>query len=167
MSAQETGRMKVHVKIDSFETDIEGEAEQVALEVNRLASQLVPTFNLARKVYLNYSLSDLINKFSDYVRITPEGPRVLTQKALSDKLVIALQLVAAKIAAESGKQQSSRLTLQELERTTGLNPKSISSRLSELVKAGYVERVVVNDGTYYFINTMGIEWLSRQISAAK
>jgi len=159
--------MKVHIKVDNFETDLEGDAEQVALEVNRIASQLVPTFNLARKVYLNYSLNDLINKFSDFIRITPEGPRVLAAKRLSDKTIIALQLVAAKVAAESGRQQSSRLTLQELERTTGLNPKSISSRLSELVKAGHVERVVVDDGTYYFINTMGIEWLSRQLSSSK
>ncbi len=167
MSKEESAKMKVHIKIENFETDLEGEAEQVALEVNRLASQLVPTFNLARKIYLNYSLSDLVNKFSDYIRITPEGPRVLTAKQLSDKIIIALQLVASKVAAESGRQQSSRLTLQELERTTGLNPKSISSRLSELVKAGHVERVVVNDGTYYFINTMGIEWLSRQLSHGK
>lgn len=160
-------KMKVHLKIDNFETELEGSPEEVALEVNRLASQLVPTFNLARKVYLSYSLSDLMNKFSDYVRITPEGPRVLASKPLSDKILIALQLVAVKIAAESGKLSSSRSTLQELERTTGLNPKSISSRLSELVKAGLVERVVVDDGTFYFINTMGIDWLARQLSGQR
>lgn len=167
MSAEETGKMKAHIKLDNFETDIEGEPEQVAIEINRLATQLLPTFNLARKIYLSYSLNDLITKFSDYVRITPEGPRVISDKPLSDKMTIALQLVAVKIAAESGRQQHARASLQELERATGLNPKSISSRLSELVKAGFVERVVANEGTYYFINTMGIEWLAKQLSVSK
>jgi DNA-binding transcriptional ArsR family regulator len=160
-------KMKVHLKLDSFETDIEGSPEEVALEVNRIASQLLPTFNIARKVFLNFSLSDLINKFGDFVKITPEGPRVVTDKPLSDKIMIALQLVAVKMHAETGKQGAGRTTLQELERTTGLNPKSISSRLSELVKAGYVERVVVEDGTFYFINTVGIDWLAKQLPPHK
>jgi hypothetical protein len=155
--------MKVHMKLDSFETELEGPPEDVALEVNRLASQVLPTFNLARKVFLSFSLNDLMTRFSDYVRITPEGPRVVSQRPLSDKLLIALQLVAVKIFSESGHKSNSRTSLQELERTTGLNPKSISSRLSELVKSGYVERVVVDEGTFYFINTIGVDWLSRQL----
>lgn len=156
-------KMKVHLKIDSFETELEGSPEDVALEVNRLATQTIPTFNLAKKVFLSFSLSDLMNRFGDFVRITPEGPRVVSDRPLSDKILIALQLVAVKVYAESGKQSSARTTLQELERTTGLNPKSISSRLSELVKAGYVDRVVVDDGTFYFINTVGIDWLAKQL----
>ncbi|MDG6939883.1 MAG: hypothetical protein JRN39_05740 [Nitrososphaerota archaeon] len=159
----EQKKLKVHVKLDAFETDIEGLPDEVGLEFNRLLAKVVPTYDLAKKILLSYGLNDMVTKFGAYVRITPEGPRVLPEKQLSDKFLIALQLVAVKISAESGRQSTHRVTLQELERTTGLNPKSISSRLSELVKAGQVERVVVDDGTYYFITTMGMEWLERQL----
>ncbi|MEM0075432.1 MAG: hypothetical protein QXG05_06365 [Nitrososphaerota archaeon] len=160
----EQDRLKVHIKFGDFENDIEGNPEEVAEEFNRVVTKLIPTFDIARKIVLNYSLNDLISRFGDFIKITPEGPRVITEKRLSDKVMIALQLVAVKVGAESGRKTSHRVTLPELERATGLNPKSISSRLSELVKAGYVERVVVDDGTYYFITTMGVEWLSRQVS---
>ena len=51
---------------------------------------------------MNFSTKDLVDKFKDYVKITPEGPRVWNQeRKLSDKELVGLQLVAQRIASET------------------------------------------------------------------
>ena len=99
------------------------------------------------------------------MRVTPEGPRVWTQdKKLSDRDVILLQLVAARIASLSGKAQSDGMSVGEVETATGLNPKTISSRLSELTKAAQVERVDSESGGKYRITTVGTSRLAELLS---
>jgi DNA-binding HxlR family transcriptional regulator len=84
-------------------------------------------------------------------------------RKFSDKQIVALQLVASRIAKGLGKIDDDRLRMSDLQSTTGLKSKSISSRLSELVKIGYVQRDVVrNEGELpaYRITTAGISWLN-------
>ena len=100
--------------------------------------------------------------FGNYVKITPEGPRVWkNEQKLSDKDVVALQLIASKINYEMGKNPLSSLTIAEIKSRTGLNPKSISSRISEMVKWGYVERDTSEQGVKYKITTQGVHWLNQ------
>ena len=151
--------VKVEIAYGDVKAQFTGKPEEVAELVNRFLAQNLPTYALAKKLYLNYDLKDLTEMFSDYIRITPEGPRVITEKKLSDKLVIALQLTANRIAYETGSSSADHMTVQELEFATSINPKSISSRLSELVKAGHVKRITGKTGTSYKITTLGIKWL--------
>ena len=46
---------------------------------------------------------------------------------------------------------------------TGLNSKSISSRLSELQKLGYVKKHNINNKILFQITTQGIYWLEQII----
>ena len=159
----EKKEVRVHVNFDGFEADIIGSPEEVAVSFNRLMTQQIPTLELAKTLVLNYSLAELTNIFQDYVRMTPEGPRVVTDAKLSDKLRIALQLVSVKIGFEAAKISSDKATLQDLERFTGLNPKSISSRLSEMTKAGHADRLSSENGVFYFITTAGVNWLAKSL----
>jgi hypothetical protein len=159
----EKGELRVHVSFEGFEADIIGTPEEVADSFNRFMSQQIPTLELAKTLVLNYSLAELTNIFRDYVRLTPEGPRVITDAKLSDKLLIALQLVGLKIGFEAAKIRSEKATLQDLERLTGLNPKSISSRLSEMTKAGHADRVSSENGVFYYITTSGTNWLAKAL----
>jgi DNA-binding MarR family transcriptional regulator len=93
---------------------------------------------------MNFGTRDVIEKFKDYVRITPEGPRVWSQeRKFSDKELVGLQLVAQRIASETGGGVLPSLTLSSLQEATSLNPKSLSSRLSEMSKAGYVSKETI------------------------
>ncbi len=156
-------QLKVEISYGDVRASFTGSPEEVAELVNRFLSQSLPTFDLAKKLYLNYSLKELTEMFSDYVRITPEGPRVVAEGKLSDKLKIALQLVGARLAYETGKKNTDTMSIQEIESATGINPKSISSRLSEMVKSGYAERRSDKKGTAYRITTMGVLWLSKAL----
>ena len=145
--------------------EFNGTPESVLVSVNNFLSKQIPAIDLANRIHVSYSVPDLIDLFEDYVKITPEGPTVWRgEKKLSDKFVIGLQLVACKIGHESGRSTPSSLTLSELESHTGLKPKSISSRLSEMVKPGYAERDSSDKGVTYKMTTQGIYWLSETLA---
>ncbi len=155
------------VKVSYGESSVEfsGSPEVVLRSLHEFVSKVVPNMDLARTISVNYSLNDLIQTFRDYVRITPEGPRVWTQdRKLSDRDVIQLQLVAARISSLSGRANSDAMGVGEIEQATGLYPKTISSRLSELTKTANVERVDSESGGKYRVTTVGVSRLGEQLS---
>ena len=163
-------RPDVNVAVTYGETRVEfkGSPEAVLESVLRFLAKEVPELNLARKISLNYPATELVQAYADYIKITPEGPRVIAEdRKLSDKDVIALQLVGYKIAAELGKGGSASASAQELQAATGLKPKSISSRVSELVKSGHVQKESTEDGVKYRITTQGIHWLNTTLKKAR
>jgi DNA-binding HxlR family transcriptional regulator len=86
-------------------------------------------------------------------------------KKFSDKEIVMLFLLGSKIAFELGKISEKSSPISEIQATTNLNPKSISSRLSELVKVGYVVKSVnkenqASESVVYGITTIGIKWLN-------
>ena len=145
--------------------EFSGSPEVVMRSLHEFVSKVIPNMDLARVISVNYSLNDLIQLFKGYVRVTPEGPRVWTQdRKLSDRDVIMLQLVAARIASLSGDSKTDAMGVGEIEAATGLYPKTISSRLSELTKSANVERVDSDLGGKYRITTVGTNRLAEQLS---
>ena len=157
--------LQISVTYGGTKVDFSGSPEVVMRSLHEFISKVIPNMDLARTISVNYSLNDLIQLFKEYVRVTPEGPRVWTQdRKLSDRDVIMLQLVAAKIASLSGKSVSDAMGVGEIESATGLYPKTISSRLSELTKSANVERVDSDQGGKYRITTVGTSRLGEQLS---
>src|ERR687884_1878118 len=138
--------VNVSVSIGDIKVQFNGSAESVLNSVITFLTKQVPAIDLAKKISLNYAVTDLIDTFANLIKITPEGPRVipnleeLGMKKLSDKEIVALQLTASKIAKDIGKVSDDTMQASEIQSATALNPKSVSSRLSELVKAGYIIR---------------------------
>ena len=164
-----SSNVSVSIIVGDVKVQFNGSAESVLSSVVSFLAKQVPMFELAKKISLNYSISELINLFSNFIKITPEGPRVILEKQelrkknLSDKEVVALNLVAAKIAKDLGKYPDDKLQLSEIQFGSTLNPKSVSSRLSELVKVGHVQKDSIKDpseSSNYRITTSGIQWLN-------
>ena len=154
----------VSVSFRDTTVEFKGNPESVAISVNDFLLKQIPNLDLARKVSINYSAAELINTFLDYVRITPEGPRVWKgDKKMSDREIISLQLLASKIAHQTGKRRDAVMNLSEIQSVTGINPKSISSRLSEILKLGYVEKYSSEQGVSYRLTTQGIHWLEQAL----
>jgi hypothetical protein len=153
--------VNVIVTMSDVKVQFSGSAESVMASVMSFLSKQVPSMDLARKILLNYSAQELTEAYSHLIKITPEGPRVIpdSDAKLSDKDMVALQLVAAKIAKDLGKSRDDAMQVAEMHAATALNPKSISSRISEMVKAGHVTRDEKEPGKYR-ISTAGIHWLN-------
>jgi hypothetical protein len=160
-----SGKLSVTIALGDARAEFSGSPEVVLQSVNAFISKQIPEIDLARKLAMNFSVKDLVEKFRDFVKITPEGPRIWNQeRKLSDKELVGLQLVAQKIASETRDGVSPSMTLNSLQESTSLNPKSLSSRLSEMTKAGFVIREVNEEKTQFKITTVGIDWLSTLLS---
>jgi len=152
-------QVKVDVEYGSIKATFTGDVNSIYETVSRFLAKNLPELDLAKKIQLKYDVKDLIDNFSDYIRITEEGPRVISGESLSLKHKIAMQLVAAKLSYLLSSGQSSGLSIQEISSYIGASSKSVSSRLSELVKEGHVERISNEKGNLYMITTTGIMWL--------
>ncbi|AIC15567.1 helix-turn-helix domain-containing protein [Nitrososphaera viennensis] len=160
MSQPET--VSVSVTVGDVKVQFSGTADSVMASVFNFLSKQVPSMDLAKRISLNYEATELIGRYAHLVKITPEGPRVIPDSSdtkLSDKDMVALQLVSARIAKDTGKVQDDAMQVSEIQSATALNPKSISSRISEMAKAGYVARDEKEPGKYR-ITTAGIHWLN-------
>ena len=162
--SQSENNVSVSVTVGEVKVQFAGSATSVMLSVMNFLSKQVPAMDVARKISLNYSAAELIETYSKLIKITDEGPRVIPDQDvnLSDKDVVSLQLVAARIAKDLGKLQDDAMQVSDIHAATALNPKSISSRISELAKAGHVARDEREAGKYR-ITTAGIHWLNSAI----
>lgn len=157
--------LSISVKYGDAAVEFSGSPEVVMRSLHEFVAKVIPHMDLARAISVNYSLNDLAQMFKDYVRVTPEGPRVWAQGSkLSDRDMIMLQLVAARISSLSGRLQSDAMGVGEIVSATGLNPKTVSSRLSEVTKSAQAERVETDSGGKYRITTVGVSRLSDQLS---
>ena len=158
-------QLSVSISYGDVKVDFSGSPDVVMRSLHEFVAKVVPNIDLARTITVNYSLNDIIQTFKDFIRITPEGPRVwLQDRKVSDKDVILLQLVASRASSLSGKFTSDSMNIAEIQAATGLYPKTISSRLSELTKLGQVEREDSEGGGKYRITTVGVHRLSGQLS---
>lgn len=168
--------VNVTISIGDIRVQFNGSADSVISSVISFLTKQIPALDLANKISLNYTITELIQSYSDIIKITPEGPRIIPildgveLRKLSDKQIVALQLIASRIAKGIGRIEDDRLRMSDLQSATGLKSKSISSRLSELVKVGYVQRDAVRDGgelPAYRITTAGINWLNSMLAKRK
>jgi DNA-binding transcriptional ArsR family regulator len=161
--------VNVAIAVGDIRVEFNGSPESVMRSVIGFLAKQIPAIDLAQKISLDYAVTELIDIYSNLIKITPEGPRVIPElndaeaKKLSDKEIVMLQLVASKIANDLGKVQNEGMQLSEIYNAISINPRSVSSRLSELVKAGYVSRYNPKEDTdfvIYKISTQGIHWLN-------
>ncbi|MEM4312084.1 MAG: hypothetical protein QXX95_06825 [Nitrososphaerales archaeon] len=144
--------------------EFKGSPSSVLRSLNEFIAKELPAYDLAKRISMSYSAQDLVNLFSEYIKDTPEGISVwLGNKKLADKQIISLQLIANKLAYELGRIKKFGLTSSEIYELTNLKPKTVSSRLSELTKLGYVIKESDEKGTLYKISTQGIQWVKDAI----
>ena len=74
-------------------------------------------------------------------------------------MVLPTNVVECPAVVSADNEQDDAMQVSEIQSATALNPKSISSRISEMVKAGHVARDEKESGKYR-ITTAGIHWLN-------
>ena len=152
--------ISITIKHEDTTIDFKVHPNDVLHSVNEFLLKSIPGLDLAQKILINYSLEDILSKFHNLIKITPEGPRIwISSKKLSDREKIALQLLANHAGFLAEKTSNSFTSIADLCELTNLNPKSVSSRLSELQKLCYVDKDNVDKKIMFRITTQGINWL--------
>jgi len=151
------GEVTVHVRYDGVEQMFTGSVNDVWISVNRFFSDMIPAFDIARKVTLTVDLAKLVEDFKDVIAIAPEGPEILIPKEkLTDSETLQLYLLAAHIGYRLGKLTRETMTKEELAAKLGKNMKITSTRLGELTKDGLTAKT--EEGRYK-ITAIGIKKL--------
>ena len=137
----------VCVKYCGVEQTFTGDANEVWISVNKFFGEMIPAFDIARKVTLAVDLVKLIEDFKEVIAIAPEGPELLLPKEkLTDSETLQLYLLAAYLGHRLGKLPKETMTKEELQARLGKNMKITTTRLGELVKQGDV--VKTEEGSY-------------------
>jgi len=155
----------VHVKYSGMEQTFTGDANDVWVSVNRFFGEMIPTFDMARKVTLTVDLAKVIEDFKDIITIAPEGPELLIPKdRLTDSEILQFYLLAAYVSFRLGKRLTDAMTKEELQAKLGKSMKITATRLGELVKQGIVTKT---DEGAFRIATIGIKKLQEELKAIK
>jgi len=142
-----------------------GDADNVWVSVNRFFGEMIPTFDMARKVTLTVDLAKVIEDFKDIIAIAPEGPELLIPKdRLTDSEILQFYLLAAYVSFRLGKRLTDAMTKEELQAKLGKSMKITATRLGELVKQSIVTKT--EDGSFR-IATIGVKKLQEDLKAIK
>ena len=153
----------VHVKYGQVEQAFTGNADAVWVSLNRFFSEMIPTFDIARKMTLTIDLAELIEEAKGAIAIAPEGPEVLVPKEkLTDSEALQFYLLGAYLALRLGKRATDAMTKEELQAKLGKSSKITGTRLGELVKEG---SVVKTDEDGYRLTTVAVKRLQGELKA--
>lgn len=156
------GKVTVHIKYRDVEQTFSGSVDDVWVSVNRFFSELVPAFDVARKVVLTVDLERLIEDCKGVIAVASEGPTLLvSRKKLTDSETLALHLLANYIGYKLGVLRKDSLSKEELQIGLGKSSKITSTRLGELVREGTATKT--EEGNYK-ITTKGIKQLQEELS---
>jgi len=150
-------KITIHVKYRDVEQTFVGNVEDVWVSVNRFFTQVIPSFDIARKMMLTVDLQKLIADVEGVIAIAPEGPELLVYKQkLTDSETIQLYLLAAHIGYKLGHLSGNSFSKEELQTRLGKSSKITSTRLGELCRKGMATKTEEGD---YKITTIGIKRL--------
>ncbi len=163
MFVGEVEKVTVVVRYAGVEQTFTGNVDDVWVSVNKFFSEMIPAFDIARKVALTVDLAELIEEAKGVIAIAPEGPEVLVPKEkLTDSEALQFYLLGAYIAFRLGKRATDAMTKEELQAKLGKSSKITSTRLSELVKEGSV--VKADEGNYR-LATVAVKRLQSELKA--
>jgi len=154
------GQVTVNVRYGGVEQTFTGSVNDVWVSVNKFFAQMIPAFDIARKVTLTVDFAKLVEDFKGVVAVAAEGPEVLVKKEmLTDSESLQLFLLAAYIGYRLGKLPNESMTKEELAAKLGKNTKIAATRLGELVKQGLVTRT---EGGNFRITTVAMLKLQKE-----
>ncbi len=163
--AESERKVTVNIKYNGMEQTFTGDVNDVWVSVNRFFGEMIPTFDIARKVTLTVDLAELIEDFKDVIALAPEGPELLISKdRLTDSETLLFYLAAAYVSFRLGKRLTDAMTKEELQAKLGKSMKITATRLGELVKQGVVIRT--EEGAFR-IATIGVKRLQEDLKSIK
>lgn len=155
------GRLKIVIQFGELKGEAEGSPEEALRFVLSFLQQHLPSYSLAHRLAAGPDLSQIADALQDYIGYS-EGEGLFIRpvaRGLPTSQLILLFLVKQKLENLTGLSQKSSVSLPELAEALGVKPKTLTARLTELARLGFVKRVERGE---YQITAIGVtELLSR------
>jgi hypothetical protein len=150
----EQGQVEVVIRYRDVEKTIRGSPEEVFRGVFQFLSETIPALDVVSRITLTVNFADFLREAAGVFAVTPEGVVILTPlEALTDRELVMLNLVRAKVAFETGRSEKETLLASDLISFTGKGSGTVAGRLSELSGEGLVERTGKGE---YRVTTFGL-----------
>ncbi len=155
-------RLRILIQIGELRAEAEGTVEEVLRFVSSFIGQHLPAYSLARRLASGPDLSKLVDSLQDYIAYSEgEGLYIKpTARILSIPQRTLLFLAKKRIEGLMGLSEKSSAGVVELAEALGVNTKTITARLAELVREGLVQRVERGE---YQITMPGLEELINRL----
>lgn len=134
-------KLKVQIEHKGLKHTIEGEPEKVLRAINQYIAEIYPAYDIVSKLIYSPDYLALLDEISAFVNLTQEGQPILLRSDLPTDQAVATILLAVQAAFKLGKKSSDEAQIEEITKATSKAQKTIQNTLSEMSKAGIVERV--------------------------
>ncbi len=160
MSAK-SEKITVQIKYKEVEQQFTAEPQEAWLLLNKFFKDMIPSFEIAQKLWLNIDLEQLSNDLKGIVAFSDDGASLLSPKIkLTDNEALLIWLVAYFLGHKLGLVQSDSVSKDELELRLGKSGKITSTRLGELVKNDFAVRIADEK---FRITTFGVLQVQKEI----
>ncbi len=117
------------------------EPQEAWLLLNQFFKEFIPSFEIARKLWLGVDLKQLAKDLDGLVAFSSDGASLLAPKnKLTDNEALSIWLSAQYLGHELGMLGSDAVSKDELQIKLGKSGKIVSTRLGELAKNGLVAK---------------------------
>jgi hypothetical protein len=142
----------VEIQYGDLKHIVEGDVEQVLVELMKFFSNIYPALEIISKVSFTPDYAQLTRIISEFVNIGPDGEIILVKSGLSADRAIGVVLLGAHVAKKIGKKLADDMSVEELASSTRKALKTVRNTIVEMAKSNILERT--GRGTYH-ITTVG------------
>jgi hypothetical protein len=134
-------KVEIQIKYGQLEQKIFAKPQDAWLMLNQFFKDALPSFELAKKIWLSVDLQKTAADLEGIVVFSSEGPNLLAPKGkLTDNEALSVWLLAQFVGRELGLVKEDALSKEELQMKLGKSGKITSTRLGELVKNDLVTK---------------------------
>lgn len=134
-------KIQIQIKYKEIIQQISAEPQEAWLMTNQFFKEFIPSFEIARKLWLNIDVQQLAKDLEGIVAFSNDGTSLLVPKSkLTDNETLSVWLTAYYLGHKLGIVNSDSLSKDELQTKLGKSGKITSTRLGELAKNGFVQK---------------------------
>ncbi|MEM0381927.1 MAG: hypothetical protein QW059_01070 [Nitrososphaerota archaeon] len=155
-------RLRVQLQLGDLKAEAEGSVEEVLRFVSSFIGQHLPAYGLARRLATGPDLINIMDALQMFIGHS-EGEGLYIKPAARDLPIpqqILLYLAKRKLENLMALSQKGSVDVSELAEALGLNNKTLTARLTELVRGGLAQRVERGE---YQATMAGIEELLNRL----
>jgi len=139
--SEKSEKMQVLLKYKDLEQKFSAQPEEAWLLINQFFKELIPSFEIAQKLWLNIDVKQLAKDMSGIVVFSSDGANLLVAKnKLTDNEALSLWLTINFLGQKLGLLKNDALSKDELQLKLGKSSKITGTRLGELSKNGIVQK---------------------------
>jgi len=154
-------KIQVQIKYKDVAQEFSAEPQEAWLLINQFFKEFIPSFEIAKKLWLNIDLQQLARDLNGIVAYSSDGASLLAPKnKLTDNEALSVWLTAQHLGHKLGVLGSDSLSKEELQTKLGKSGKIVSTRLGELVKNGLLARTVDDK---FRITTYGVVQTQKEV----